>query len=158
MFWKYACSKFYIQENTHAGIQFIELTFWHGYSPTNLLYIFRTNFPNGTQMAASAVFSLCQIIPLFVWVKAKFKIHNCCFFAKYVFFVFCLLQFKPSIHYFHQYAVFFYWKYLTAMQWFLVGRMQIIEFVRCDSKFKISDGKRPLDINLWTPPSPPHQA
>ena len=35
-------------------------------------------------------------------------IRNCCFFEKYVLFVFCLLQFKPSIHYFHQYVVFSY--------------------------------------------------
>ena len=35
-------------------------------------------------------------------------IHNCCLFAKYVLFVFCLLQFKTFIHYFHQYVVFSY--------------------------------------------------
>ena len=45
----------------------------------------------------------------FILCESKLHlIHNCCLFAKYVLFVFCLLQFKPSIHYFHQYIVFPY--------------------------------------------------
>ena len=44
MFWKYACSRFYIQDSTYAKVQFIELTLWHGCSPINLLHIFRTPF------------------------------------------------------------------------------------------------------------------
>ena len=34
-------------------------------------------------------------------------IHNRCLFAKYVLFVFCLLHFTPSLHYFHRYVVSF---------------------------------------------------
>ena len=50
-------------------------------------------------------------------------IHNGWLFAKYVLFVFRLLHFKPSLYYFHWYAVFSYWKYLTAVQWFLAGHV-----------------------------------
>ena len=56
--------------------------------------------------------------------KSKLNlIYNHWLFAKYLLFVFCLLHFKASLHYFHQYVVFSYWKYLTAMQWFLVVHM-----------------------------------
>ena len=45
----------------------------------------------------------------FILCESKLNlIHNWCLFAKYVLFVFRLLQLKPSIYYFHQYAVFSY--------------------------------------------------
>ena len=96
---------------------------WNECSPTNLLHIFKTPFPNDTSItAASTVFPQYQINPFLCESKVNL-IHNCCFFAKYVLFVFCLLQLKSSLHYFHQCVVFSYLKYLTAMQWFLVGHM-----------------------------------
>ena len=49
--------------------------------------------------------------------------HNGWFFAKYVLFICWLLQFKPSLHYFHCYVIFSYRKYLTAMQWFRAGNV-----------------------------------
>ena len=60
----------------------------------------------------------------FILFESKLNlIDNCWSFAKYVLFVFCFLQYKPSMYYFHQCFVFSYSKYLTAMYWFLVGHM-----------------------------------
>ena len=66
MFWKYACSKFYIEENTRAKVQFIELTLRQRCSSVSLPHIFRTPFPKNTSgRAASAIFPHCRINPLF---------------------------------------------------------------------------------------------
>ena len=39
-----------LQKDTHVEMQsnFVEITFWHGYSAVNLLHIFRTLFPKNT--------------------------------------------------------------------------------------------------------------
>ena len=54
---KYAAN---LQENTHVEIakpklqsNFIEIALRHGWSPVNLLHIFRTTFPRNTCVAAS---------------------------------------------------------------------------------------------------------
>ena len=61
----------------------------------------------------------------FIFCESKLNlIHNQWLFAKYVVFV-CLLQLSLNLlklHYFH-------WKYLTAIQWFLVRHVQVIDFV-----------------------------
>ena len=52
----------------------------------------------------------------FILCESKLNlIHNGWLFPKYVLFVFCLLHFEPSLHYFHWYVVFSYWKYLIAI-------------------------------------------
>ena len=47
IFWKKAAN---LQKNSHAKVQssFIEITLRHGYSPVNMLHIFRTPFPKNT--------------------------------------------------------------------------------------------------------------
>ena len=60
----------------------------------------------------------------FILHESKLNLsHNGWFFAKYVLFICCLLQLKPSLHYFHCYVIFSYRKYLTAMQWFRAGNV-----------------------------------
>ena len=111
------------QEKTHGELRFIELALWHGCSPLNLLHIHRTPFLKNTPGQLLLLYShTAKSMLYFVWVKGKFNSLSLIF-AKYVnlLFVFCPLHYKPSLNYFHRYVVFFYWKYLTAMQWFLAG-------------------------------------
>ena len=99
MFWKYACSKLYIQENTHAKVKFIELTLRLECSSVNLLHIFRTPFPI-LRSHLEGCFCCIPSLPnkSFILYESKLNlIHNRWLFAKYVFFVFCLLHFKPSL-------------------------------------------------------------
>ena len=70
-----------------------------GFSPVNLLHIFRTTFPKNTSRGC-----FCCIPSLpdtsFIFYESKVNlIHNRWLFAKYVLFVFCLLhsKFKPSL-------------------------------------------------------------
>ena len=46
-------------------IKFIEITFWHRFSPANLLYIFRTSFPKNT--------SGWPLLPLLIFRNIDYK-------------------------------------------------------------------------------------
>ena len=99
-------------------------------APVNLLHNFRTPFPRNTsrQLLWNQSFILC---------KSKLNlIHNRWLFAKYanLLFIFCLVHFKPFLHYFHWYAIFSYWKYLTKFSGFLWDMCKyIIDFVNAMS-------------------------
>ena len=67
MFWKNAAN---LQENTHVEVWFIEFALWHGCSPVNLLYIFRTPFHNNTSSQLLLLYSnTAKSILYFLWVK-----------------------------------------------------------------------------------------
>ena len=99
MFWTYACSKLYIQENTHAKVKFIELTLGLRCSSVKLLQIFRTPFPI-LRSHLDGCFYCIPSLPdkSFIFYESELNlIHNRWLFAKYVLFVFCLLHFKPIL-------------------------------------------------------------
>ena len=95
MFWKYACKKFYIEENTHAKKQFNQLTLRQ---PHFVCPIFSEHLFLKTPLDGC----FCYITSLpnksFILCESKLNlIHNRWLFARYVLFVSCLLLFKPSL-------------------------------------------------------------
>ena len=73
----------------------------HVITSTNLLYIFRTPFPKNTSRWLLLLYSHTAKSILILCESKLNLIHNGWLFAKNVLFVFCLLHFKPSLHYFH---------------------------------------------------------
>ena len=118
-------------------MEFIELTPWHACKFSELFL----------RTPLDGCFCCTPSLPnkYFIFCESKLNlIHNRWLFAKCVLFV-CLLHLSLNLlklHYFH-----WYWKYLTAMQWFLVGHVQRIDSVNTMNIFEpppslIKDGER----------------